>query len=142
MVLALAVAVAAIAAAPGTSSAASVCSNSFQSAPDFAALGSPAFFVVGSTVGFPVAWANKTGVTSPFAILTSSLPASTLANPFLRNPAGSFWLFCNLNTGFTPGAVAVTGSWVDDNGNPIPGTFPWVINGQPIPGVHQVARIG
>jgi hypothetical protein len=138
-VLGLAMVAAAI---PATAGAAAACTNTSQAAPWFSSVSDTSFFVL-NAFPFPggAAWVYKTGVTAPWAVLTSTLPAATQANPQLRTFAGAYTLICNLDTGWTPRAAPTTG-WIDSSGGFFPSGLPFVNAGVGIPGIFRVATLG
>jgi hypothetical protein len=138
----VAAAIAIAAAIPSVGSAATACSNRFQFAPDFVSLGASGYFTAGVAGRDVPAWVYASGISSPYAVPTASLPATFQANPLLRNLAGSYTLVCNPIVNLPGGtAIGFTPNYVDDNGNPVPATAPWLNNGVPVPGLHQVVTV-
>lgn len=127
------------AALPGTAAAAgdhvAVCSSTNLLGPVFTTEQDTNWFVKNpSTAAYPYSFVANANL--PVAIPTAKLGNVPALPPF-GILVGKYTLVCN-PTGLTGLAVKATGSYVDNNGEPIPAIAPWVDAGKPIPGVHPV----
>jgi hypothetical protein len=132
----IAVAVAAVAAFPGAaSSAVAVCSSTTSPQPMFTTLQNTAYLHKAPVpVAYPWLWND--GANIPAAVLTSKLGAA-FQRGNLANEAGKYTLVCNPVS--VPGVtLTATSMYVDNQGSPVPAFYPYIDNGMPIPGVHQV----
>lgn len=119
--------------APISSAPYCVSSNTWEAQPDFVLTNDKDYVVDGYFLS---------GYRSPYAVLTSSLPASIQNTRVLQNTAGPYTMLCNLSIGTTT-LVPTPNSAVDQNGVSVPWQSPWIQQGTNLPqaGIMQVATV-